>query len=41
MKETLQREIDEAFTFAKESPLPEFDLDYELMYAEQSHDERY
>ena len=40
MKETLQREIDEAFTFAKESPLPKFDLDYELMYAEQSHDER-
>ncbi len=40
MKETLQREINEAFTFARESPLPEFDLDYELMYAEQSYDKR-
>lgn len=34
MREKLQEEIDEAFTFAKESPFPEFDLENELTYAE-------
>ncbi len=33
MEEKIAKEIDEAFTFAEESPLPEFDLDYELTYA--------
>ncbi len=34
MELKLKTEINEAFTFAKESPYPHFDLDYELMYAE-------
>jgi pyruvate dehydrogenase E1 component alpha subunit len=34
MKKTIQKEIDEAFAFANESPFPKFDLDYERMYAE-------
>ncbi|MCB1110499.1 MAG: thiamine pyrophosphate-dependent dehydrogenase E1 component subunit alpha [Chlamydiia bacterium] len=34
MRETLSQEIDDAFTFAQESPFPEFDPDYELTYAE-------
>ncbi len=34
MESKLKSEIDEAFTFAKESPYPYFDLDNELMYAE-------
>ncbi|MCB1107762.1 MAG: thiamine pyrophosphate-dependent dehydrogenase E1 component subunit alpha [Chlamydiia bacterium] len=34
MKEKIQNEIEEAFDFAKESPFPEFDPDYELTYAE-------
>ena len=34
MESKIQKEINEAFTFALESPLPKFDLDYELMYAE-------
>jgi len=34
MKTTIQEEIDEAFVFAKSSPLPEFDLDFEKVYAE-------
>jgi pyruvate dehydrogenase E1 component alpha subunit len=34
MRETIQEEIDLAFDFAKKSPLPEFDLDNETMYAE-------
>ncbi|MBF5059049.1 thiamine pyrophosphate-dependent dehydrogenase E1 component subunit alpha [Candidatus Neptunochlamydia vexilliferae] len=34
MEEKIKKEVDEAFSFAEESPLPEFDLDYELTYAE-------
>ena len=34
MEMKIQEEIKEAFVFAKESPYPEFDLDYELTYAE-------
>ena len=34
MKSKIMNEIGNAFTYAKESPLPEFDLDHELMYAE-------
>lgn len=30
----IEKEIDDAFTFAKESPFPEFDLENELTYAE-------
>lgn len=34
MEMKIQEEIKDAFAFAKESPYPEFDLDYELTYAE-------
>lgn len=34
MEEQIHREIDNAFSFAEESPYPEFDLDYEKPYAE-------
>ena len=35
MEIKIQEEIKDAFAFAKESPYPQFDLDYELAYAEQ------
>lgn len=35
MEMKIQEEIKEAFVFAKESPYPQFDLDYERPYAEQ------
>lgn len=34
MEKKIQIEIDEAFTFAEESPFPSFDLEQELTYAE-------
>lgn len=35
MEEKVQNEINKAFTFAEESPFPEFDLDFEKPYAER------
>ena len=34
MEKSITQEIEEAFDFADQSPFPQFDLDYELMYAE-------
>ena len=34
MQKMVQEEIDEAFSFAEESPFPKFDLENELIYAE-------